>query len=146
MLNPPHPMSEAWIYNIPTWTFIAVVTTVYWILRRFRRVASNVFNKRLSLCHRFFTLSVPAVLLMQIHFAPQNYKDFSTYTNILHKKSKISWFCKRKYTKKVPTGCFMRKKDEEDTGAGKGQSYKQKGERVLSFLSLAISLSTFSHY
>ena len=28
MLNPPHPMSEAWIYNIPTWTFIAVVTTV----------------------------------------------------------------------------------------------------------------------
>ena len=28
MPNPPHPMSEAWIYNIPTWTFIAVVTTV----------------------------------------------------------------------------------------------------------------------
>ena len=68
MYNPPHPL-RAWSgYDISTRTFIVVVRTLFFrMLRRFCRVANNV-NKRL-LCHRFFTLSVPAKFVDLSKFA-----------------------------------------------------------------------------
>ena len=57
MHSPPNNIGEDLDY-ISTRTFIVAATTSYETLRRFQLVANNV-NKRL-LCHRFFTLSVPA--------------------------------------------------------------------------------------
>ena len=73
MYNPTHPIMGrgAHVY-IPTWTFIAVVTTVYECCEDSDESRSTFFisldnsndyhNKRL-LCHRFFTLSVPAACI-----------------------------------------------------------------------------------
>ncbi len=71
MYNPTHPIMGrgAHVY-IPSWTFIAVATTVYECCEDSEKSRSTFFisldnsndyhNKRL-LCHRFFTLSVPAL-------------------------------------------------------------------------------------
>ena len=75
MLNPPRHIAGRGMYNIPTWTFIVIVTTISEFCED--SVESQTTSINAFLCHRFFTLSVPVLLFNVSEWRRYRLKTFA---------------------------------------------------------------------